>query len=482
MKQNQSLDLTNVFFEALKYPQFARPNFYINKQKESEWSKGVYLTALDEVYHNVVLLIRLHFNAKKKSLGDAKFEEFKISKKTLFDGGDEQLIDKQILDELHYAIQYAWRFDIIQKSYSNYQIISFVEVALVFIKNEFYEQAKKVSSPLPRPRTKTYFTYSIAQDGPFFDFPNFKNAVRELLYTTRNVKRLEKLFISFHKIAAEIVKLWNEEIYFIEQNATVKDGNSEIERVRVEFHADTLKKSWWSDDKLFDNLPHDFFMNQDFASYAASIANLINSEVIHGAETKIKIIQKKFLDDFIRGIEHLTDKNDSEIAIKNVLEGVKHEAPFRDFFATWFEGAGYKSNREPLRGENHIDLKIEHVSITKKIIEFKGWWNPDKQLIIQQLFNYLTQFDVEGYILIINHTGKSIEGSYRESITTVDNGYVGDWKCIRYKHTAFNYFSSKHEMDGHIKLVYHFILDIQKTRKNRRKTSGKKGIAARGAD
>lgn len=471
MTHNNPLDLTNIFFEALKYPQFARPNFFINKQKESEWSKGVYLTALDEVYHTSLLRLRMYFNAKKRNLGDIKFEEFKISKKVLLGNDDEQLIDKTILDELHYAIQYAWRFDTIQKSYSPYQILSFVEVALFFIKNEFNEQAKKTTSPHPRPRTKTYFTYLIAQDGPFFDFPKFKNAVRELLYTTQNIKRLEKLFVSFHKVAVEIVKMWNEEIFFIEQNAHIKDTNSPIERVRVEFHAETLKKSWWSDEKLFDNLPHDFFMNQDFALFAANIANLVNSEVIHGAETKIKTIKKDFLNDFIRGIEHLTDKNDSEIAIKNILNGIEHEGPFRNFFTTWFEAQNYKACREPLRGENHIGLKIEHVSITKKIIEFKGWWNPDLEFIIQQLFNYLTQFDGEGYIFIINHSGKSIDDSYREKITTVENGYVGGWKCIRHKRTAFRYFLSKHEIDGQTNLVYHFLLNIQKPRKNRKKTS-----------
>src|SRR5436305_723882 len=133
MTNNYPLDLTNIFFEALKYPQFARPNFFINKQKESEWSKGVYLTALDEVYHSSLLRLRMRFNAEKRNLGDTKFEEFKISKKVLLGDEDEQLIDKAVLDELHYAIQYAWRFDTIQKSYSPYQILSFVEVALLFI-------------------------------------------------------------------------------------------------------------------------------------------------------------------------------------------------------------------------------------------------------------------------------------------------------------------------------------------------------------
>lgn len=471
MKPDYTLDLSDVFFEALKYPQFARPNFFINKQRESEWTKGVYLTALSEVYYSAILRLQMHFNAKKKNLGDIKFEEFKVAKKLLFGDNDEQILDKKILDEIFYAIQYAWKFDTSEKIFTPYQIISFTEAALSFIKKEFHEQSNKTKNPLPRPRTKTYFTYLIAQDGPFFDFPKFKNAIRELLYTTKNITKLNSLLKSFHKMASEIVKLWNEEIYFIEQNAHKREDGSPIERVRVEFHSDTLKQSWWSDEKLFDNLPHDFYMNQDFAYFAANVANLVNGEVIHGAETKIKTIKRDFLNDFIRGIEHLADKNDSEIAIKNILEGINHEGPFRNFFYTWFEAKDYKAYREPLRGENHIDLKVEHISINKGIIEFKGWWNPDIDLIVQQLFNYLTQFDAEGYIFIINHSGKNIDDNYRDKITTPENGYSGGWKSIQHKRTAFTYFVSKHEIDGQTKLIYHFLLNIQKPRRKRKKTS-----------
>ena len=483
MKATHPLDLTDVFFEALEYPQFARPNFFINKQKASEWSKGVFLTALSEVYHGAILRLQMHFNAKKGSLNILKLEDFKVTKKQLFGTDEEKIIDKQILDDLHYAIQYAWRFDAVEKTFTPYQIISFAEVALSFIKKEFYEQSNKTNNPLPRPRTKTYFTYLIAQDGPIFDFPKLKNAIRELLYTTKNVNKLEKLLVSFHKVAVEIVRLWNEEIYFIEQNANQKEGGSSIERIRVEFHSDTLKQSWWSDDKLFDNLPHDFYMNQDFAYFAANIANLINGEVIHGEEAIIKIIEKNFLDDFIRGIEHLTTLNNRNVAIKNILEGVKHEAPFRDFFSSWFEAQNYMTNSEPLIGNNHIDLKIEHLSIPKKIIEFKGWWNPHKYVIIQQLFNYLTQFDGEGYVFIINHSGKNIEERYRQNITKEQNGYFEEWESIPYKQTAFKYFVSKHKFDGQTKIVYHFILQIQKPKRlHAKKTSANIALPKYGRD
>jgi hypothetical protein len=56
-----SLDLKNIFFEALNYPSYARPYFYLVKQKESGWSKGVYFTALNETYNNCKIGFNVFF-------------------------------------------------------------------------------------------------------------------------------------------------------------------------------------------------------------------------------------------------------------------------------------------------------------------------------------------------------------------------------------------------------------------------------------
>jgi hypothetical protein len=46
-------DFPAIFFGALTYPEFAKPNFYINQQKESGWTKGAFLSV------NFLLIVRL---------------------------------------------------------------------------------------------------------------------------------------------------------------------------------------------------------------------------------------------------------------------------------------------------------------------------------------------------------------------------------------------------------------------------------------
>lgn len=462
MSKKNTLDLSEIFFEALEYPYFARANFFLTKQNDTKWSRGVFLTALNEVYHECIVNLQRHFNAKKRTVDNLKIEDFKITIKDLVGIENDKLIDKKALDEVFYSLQYIPYFDRTVKNFSPFEIISFAETALLFIKQEFYEQSKKTISPFPRPRTRGYFTYLIAQDGPFFSFPKFKNAFRELLYTTNNSEKIEKLFIAFHKAAIEIVKLWNEEIYFIERKAHSEENDLKSERVRVEFHSDSLKHSWWSDEKMFDNsVPHEFYLNQDFASYAANIANLINSEIIHGKPTKLIEFKKDFLTDFIEGIQHLQIQNENEVSVNNILNKKLLEAPFRNYFSTWFTARNYSVNSESLRGNKHIDLKVEHPLLDKKIIEFKGWWNPKKDQLVFQLFNYLTQFEGDGYIFVINHTEKDINDLYHKLICIPETGYLNkSWKRIRFKRSSFYFYQSVHILNTNKVKVYHLLFDI----------------------
>jgi hypothetical protein len=466
MSNKNLLDLSDIFFEALEYPQFARPNFFLNKQSTTNWAKGVYLTALNEVYHHCKSVLKMHFNKQKQKSEDLKLEDFEISIKDLVQIENNKLVNLETLDSLFYSLQFIPYFDRSQKNYTPLEVISCVETALIFIKNEYYKQIKKAANPLFRAGTKNYFNYLIAEDSPFFDFPKFKNAFRELLYSSKSSVKIEKLFISFHKAAVEIVKLWNEEIYFIEQKTNVDGNKFQPERVRVEFNADSLKQTWWTDEKMFDNcIPHEFFLNQDFASLAAKIANLINGEIIHGSAIKIKEAKKIFINDFIEGIQHLQVQNESEASVKNIIDKKLLEAPFRNFFSTWFKARMYEPNSESLRGTKHIDLKVEHPSIEKKIIEFKGWWNPKKHQLIFQLFNYLTQFDGEGYIFIINHSNKEIHDDYKKIIGKEETGYLkNSWKTLRYKRSSFYYHVSQHKLETQSVKVFHLIFNVHKPR------------------
>ena len=459
----QKLDLHNIFFEVLDYPSYARPEFFIAKQKQSGWSKGVYLTTLQEIYHTCKLHFRIHYSANKNKIKDLKSEDIKLSVKELGGPENPKPIDEKILEEIWSAIRGAWRMDRPAKKYTPYEIISMAEKAILFIKSEFYEQTKRTSSILGRPRTNGYFTYRIIQEGPFFDYITFKNTVRELLFTVHNLKKAEKTLSAFHRAAAEIVKIWNEELYFIEEKANKNPSPSSSEIVRVEFKAGSLETTWWVSEPEFDQIPHKMFMNQDFAAYAMNVANLINSEILHKQKTTIKILRRNFIDDFVSGIKKLLEQGNSEICIRNIHEKKNLEGPFRDFFSLWFSAKNYATNSESLVGRNHADLKVEHPSLDKKIIEFKGWWNQNKKSTVEQISNYLTHFENEGFIFIINHSLADIELSYKNLVENSKNGYLlNSWRKIRYKRTPFYYYASTHAIQTAKKKIYHFILNVEK--------------------
>lgn len=74
---------------------------------------------------------------------------------------DDTILNKEDLDSLFYSIQRAIRFDKEKKNYDPFEILSFAEVGVLFIKREFYEQTKKkhqvpVSGPEQKPISSTY--------------------------------------------------------------------------------------------------------------------------------------------------------------------------------------------------------------------------------------------------------------------------------------------------------------------------------------
>lgn len=177
--------------------------------------------------------------------------------------------------------------------------------------------------------------------------------------------------------------------------------------------------------------------------------------------------QNEFIDHFIRGIECLYDLDEKAICIKRHRESdkTKNENEFRDWFISWFRARYDFVNSELEKGNRRIDLKIEDNIIGKKIIEFKGWWNPDKKEIIDQLTNYMTEFDKTGYILMINNLSKGKRGSITEKYKTLISRSelnFKTWEEIPYKNTDYKYYKSIHTYFGREKEIYHFIFRLNK--------------------
>lgn len=452
-------DLTSPFFEALNFPEFVRPNFYLNKQKESGWMKGVYLTGLSEVYHACVERIKHQYWADRRKEPSLQLEDIRIPIKKVTGGEEKGSFDKKALDRLFYSIQEAGLYEKTQAIYSDIEILSMTEYSLWFIRREFRRQLGEKSGSFTPSAATTYFRYHIAQDGAFFDYTKFKHSFRQLLLSATNVEGLKQILRPYHKVAREIVKLWNDKVFLLEQGSDRGGKILQPTIARVQFKARELRFSWWTDAELFEIYAPAPYGNSDFASFAAGIANLLSNELLGGKIVAIKTVEVNVIEDMIDGIRKLLQDDINAQCIAELKKKNRREHLFRDWFSTWFYARRYETNSEPIKGKGHIDLRLTHSDVGLKIIEFKGWWNQDKKQIIHQLYKYLTQFEGDAYIVMINYTHRNIITSYKKLITTRENGYIPrSWKQIKYRRTSFTYFRTLHNLGPHSKNVYHFII------------------------
>ncbi|MFA7290424.1 MAG: hypothetical protein WC055_16230 [Melioribacteraceae bacterium] len=177
--------------------------------------------------------------------------------------------------------------------------------------------------------------------------------------------------------------------------------------------------------------------------------------------------ENEFIDHFIRGIECLYDLDEKSSCIKKQRESnnAKNEHEFRDWFIPWFKAKYDYANSETEKGNRRIDLKIEDNIIGKKIIEFKGWWNGDKKEIIDQLTNYMTEFDKTGYVFMINNLSKGKRGNITkkyEALISKPELNFKSWDEIPHKNTDYKYYKSTHYYFGGEKEIYHFIFRLNK--------------------
>jgi hypothetical protein len=180
--------------------------------------------------------------------------------------------------------------------------------------------------------------------------------------------------------------------------------------------------------------------------------------------TLVEEHSENFEEFLIRGIRELQVQDVKCEGIRIIKEDNKShkEEPFRDWFKTYIKGKYFSANAEPIKGNGRIDLKVEDTQIGTKILELKGWWNNDKNMLPKQIMNYLTDFEDSGYILMINHCKeKRIDNDYLELMKTNEMGYVpGSFEEKEYHDTGYKYYLTKHTDSIRIKTLYHLILNV----------------------
>lgn len=179
---------------------------------------------------------------------------------------------------------------------------------------------------------------------------------------------------------------------------------------------------------------------------------------------KDSVTNVDFIQDLITGIRTLQKNDTNEPCIINIRENKPDKESsfrywFKNFFIARYPAASITAEEE--KGDGRIDLKIADKKLGEKIIEFKGWWNHDKKNAAEQICSYLTDFEKDGYIFMINHLQtKEISNDYKALITQPSMRYIeGSWREHKHENTDLVYFESKHQFAVKEKTIYHFIFN-----------------------
>ena len=173
----------------------------------------------------------------------------------------------------------------------------------------------------------------------------------------------------------------------------------------------------------------------------------------------------QFIHDLLQGMHLLQREGVKQYCIRNIREnGRDKEFEVRSWFRNWFAGRYPDAavTAEEQQGNGHMDLRIARQGSMDKIIEFKGWWNSDKTDTPHQICSYLTDFQKEGYIVMINHLKRGeIDAKYKSIASSTIMNYVPDtWAIYQYQQTDVSFYQSRHQFDGKTKTIYHFILNV----------------------
>lgn len=135
-----------------------------------------------------------------------------------------------------------------------------------------------------------------------------------------------------------------------------------------------------------------------------------------------------FIKNLVDGCRRLQHDDVNASCIVNVRENKPDkETSFRYWFIDFLSGRYPEAiiTAEEEKGVGKIDLKIVNKILGTKIIEFKGWWNQSKYNTVEQICNYLTEFEKVGYIFMINHLkNKDITSDYKKMIISNEINYI----------------------------------------------------------
>jgi hypothetical protein len=250
-----------------------------------------------------------------------------------------------------------------------------------------------------------------------------------------------------------IIKEINTRQQYQENLLTDRKGTQvEIILAKRKIEIEALDKSDWEDRKSYIKLLKQWLKGEK--QFLKEIGLLFKNSTA----------SVNFIKDLIEGMWALQKNDTNEPCIINVREDMPDkETSFRYWFKNFFT-ARYKEasvTAEEEKGTGRIDLKVSHKLFGEKIIEFKGWWNQDKKNSPEQICSYLSDFENDGYIFMINHLkSKDISSNYKNLVAQPNANFIDDsWKEYKFENTDMVYYESKHKFGVKEKTIYHFIFN-----------------------
>lgn len=208
--------------------------------------------------------------------------------------------------------------------------------------------------------------------------------------------------------------------------------------------------------------------NADANSYLKILKKWLTGEKKFVSELRLKAAPISYDDQFrqclVDAIKEFQHNSINEPCIANIINGGKGKETlvryaFKNFLSARFPDANVVAEEQ--LGTGFMDLTFYQPLLSRKVVEFKGWWNYDKNDLAFQISKYLTDFENEGYIVMINHFAKDITSQYQQLLTRSNMHYVVDsWN----EHTSSNgfiYYSSKHDFGVKAKTIYHLIFNVK---------------------
>lgn len=311
-------DMDLVFLKALNYPDFARPEFFIREQEKSGWSKGVFLHTVMGMHDHFSMSLQITTSAQKGRLKKENRElpkGFGLNLEKESKGQVKGTLTKKILEDLRYSIIKAYGIGKPEPFFDSYQVIAICERMFIYIRSQFNEQIKKTGNTqylADRQRKEgqtiegdpeyIIYHYNIISDAPVIDFTRFRNEVRKLLLNSNNPSELTTMLRPLYTVGIEIVNLWNNKLQPIEVAPNEEKRRKVIRDQRlITFDPEEMviwTRNIYSPEDYYRE-PSKHFMNQDFAAFAAKVANLISAEVLKEDNAKKdQKVEDKVYEDF----------------------------------------------------------------------------------------------------------------------------------------------------------------------------------------